>query len=75
MAIDSVIFGLGHRARHGKDSVAAEIVKQRSSQYDVRVYSFAAELKDEVNQAAWIGIFQRFLNRAENADLSRLMAT
>jgi hypothetical protein len=57
--IESLIFGFGHRARHGKDTVAAEIVKRRAGNgpgwYDVRVYSFAKELKDEVNKAAWVG--------------------
>jgi hypothetical protein len=54
--IESLIFGFGHRARHGKDTVASEIVKRRAGNgpgwYDVRVYSFAKELKDEVNVAA-----------------------
>ncbi len=50
--IQSLIFGFGHRARHGKDSVANEIVKRRASQYDVHIYSFARELKEEVNKNA-----------------------
>lgn len=29
MAIDSVVFGFGHRARSGKDTAVAEIIKQR----------------------------------------------
>ena len=29
MAIDSVIFGFGYRARSGKDTAVAEIIKQR----------------------------------------------
>lgn len=54
--IESLIFGFGHRARHGKDTVAAEIIKRRAGNgpgwYDVRGYSFAKELKDEVNKNA-----------------------
>jgi hypothetical protein len=50
--IESVVLGFGFRARSGKDTAVAEIVKQRSSQYDVRAYSFAMALKQEVNQAA-----------------------
>lgn len=54
--IESLIMGFGHRARHGKDTVAAEIIKRRAGNgpgwYDVRQYSFAKELKDEVNQCA-----------------------
>lgn len=52
MSVESIVFGFGHRARHGKDTVAAEIIKQRGADYDVRSYSFAKELKDEVNQCA-----------------------
>lgn len=49
MAIESIIFGFGHRARSGKDTAVAEIVKQRAYLYDVRRYAFADELKREVN--------------------------
>jgi len=38
--------------RSGKDSVAAEIIKQRSGQYDIRRYAFADALKQEVNDMA-----------------------
>ena len=50
--IDSIIFGFGYKARSGKDTAVAEIVKQRDSIYDVRRYSFADVLKREVNAAA-----------------------
>lgn len=50
--IESIVLGLGHRARHGKDAVANEIIKQRSGLYDIRKYSFAQELKREVVKAA-----------------------
>jgi hypothetical protein len=50
--IQSLIFGFGHRARSGKDSVVAAIIADRGHLYDVRRYSFASELKREVNQAA-----------------------
>lgn len=49
MAIESIIFGFGHRSRSGKDTAVAEIVKQRSDLYDVRRYAFADALKREVN--------------------------
>lgn len=71
--IHSLVFGFGHRARHGKDTVAKAIIDARSlgtavsfgipegdfgrgtavldaSRYNIRSYSFAKELKDEVNQ-------------------------
>ena len=61
--IDSVVFGFGFRARSGKDSAVAEIIKQRgllkpgeinngSERYDIRRYAFADCLKREVNEAA-----------------------
>lgn len=59
--IQSIIFGFGHRARSGKDTVAAMIKNQRvrsmqdeegSIHYDIRIYSFGAELKREVNENA-----------------------
>ena len=64
MAIDSVIFGFGFRARSGKDTAVAEIIKQRglvepttgalsnnTDRYDIRKYSFADALRSEVNAA------------------------
>jgi hypothetical protein len=64
MAIDSVIFGFGYRARSGKDTAVAEIIKQRglvsseatprgdsAERYDIRKYSFADALRSEVNAA------------------------
>lgn len=73
--INSIIFGFGHRARSGKDTAVAEIVKQRGTKavahlpleerialgrstgtipgmYDVRAYSFARALKEEVTASA-----------------------
>jgi hypothetical protein len=50
--IQSIIFGFGHRARSGKDTAVAEIMKQCKPRYDVRRYAFADELKREVTQAA-----------------------
>jgi hypothetical protein len=52
MAIESIIFGLGYKARSGKDTAVAEIITKRSLDYDVRRYSFADALKREVNAAA-----------------------
>lgn len=50
--IHSIIFGYGFRARSGKDSAVAAIIAERGHLYDIRRYSFASELKKEVNQAA-----------------------
>lgn len=63
MAIDSVILGFGYRARSGKDTAVAEIIKQRGlikalgiysapenqERYDIRKYSFADALRKEVD--------------------------
>lgn len=63
-AIQSIIFGFGFRARSGKDTVAQMIKAGRgvcmacgelhgeNHQYDIRIYSFAEELKREVNENA-----------------------
>ena len=64
--IDSVIFGLGYKARSGKDTAVAEIIKQRGllspmatydplvhgERYDIRKYSFADALRREVETEA-----------------------
>jgi hypothetical protein len=61
--IHSVIFGYGHRARSGKDTAAVMVQEGRRlpstsdptswiGKYDIRIYSFAAELKREVNENA-----------------------
>lgn len=52
--IKSVIFGFGHRARSGKDTAVAAIVEQRLKEpyADIRPYSFARALKEEVTAAA-----------------------
>lgn len=64
--IDSVVFGFGYRARSGKDTAVAEIIKQRGltysvdglgltlntvDRYDIRKYSFADALRKEVDGA------------------------
>lgn len=71
-AVHSLVFGFGHRARHGKDTVAAAIRAARhidydrpgdeEGMYDIRSYSFAKELKDEVNalyeqHKSWPSVF------------------
>ena len=64
MAIDSVVFGFGYRARSGKDTAVAEIIKQRGlidcpnpdacgcnqERYDIRQYAFADALRREIEQ-------------------------
>lgn len=50
--IPSLIFGFGHRARHGKGSAAEAIKEARGDQYDIRIYGFSDELKREVTRSA-----------------------
>ena len=68
--VQSIVFGFGHRARSGKDTVAQMILEGRGivqcgsvtpenvvttwteGKYDIRIYSFAGELKREVNENA-----------------------
>ena len=66
--VQSVVIGFGHRARSGKDTVAQMIKQYRgitdpadfevgafdlrAPTYDIRIYSFAGELKREVNENA-----------------------
>jgi hypothetical protein len=64
LAINSVVFAFGHRARSGKDTAANEIIKQRglttvdavldktTERYDIRKYGFADALKIEVTNLA-----------------------
>lgn len=47
-----IIFGFGHRAKHGKDTVADMIIAERGSQYNIMKISFAEALKKEVNELA-----------------------
>lgn len=67
VTIHSLVMGFGHRARQGKDVVAKAIIDARvidydrpgeeEGLYDIRSYSFAKELKDEVNRA--VGMFNK----------------
>ena len=50
--LNTVVVGLGFKARSGKDTAAAAIIKARSADFDVRRYAFADALKREVNAAA-----------------------
>jgi len=52
MAIDSVVIGFGYKMHSGKDTAVAEIIAKRSSDCDIRQYSFAGALKSEVAAAA-----------------------
>ena len=47
--------GFGFMNRSGKDTAAAEIIKQRGHLYDIRRYGFGDALKAEVNAAIGIG--------------------
>lgn len=54
--IESLIFAFGHRAQHGKDTVAEEVIKRRSGSgpgwYQMKHMAFAHALKQEVNDMA-----------------------
>lgn len=50
--IQSIVFGYGFRARSGKDTAVATIIAERGHLYDIRRFSFASELKREVNICA-----------------------
>lgn len=50
--MQTLVIGIGHKSRHGKDTAAQAIIAQRANKYDVRRYAFADELKREVNEAA-----------------------
>ena len=47
----TTVIAFGFMNRSGKDTAAAEIIKQRSQQYDVRRYGFADEMKKEITTA------------------------
>lgn len=47
----SIVIGLGYKARNGKDTVTAEIVRRFSDQYSIGVFPFAKALKDEYTAA------------------------
>lgn len=72
--IKAFVLGFGHRARSGKDTAAFAIIQHRSKLfpanlppqdmgdlYDIRAYSFARALKEEVNKAAEAAGGMRFL--------------
>jgi hypothetical protein len=63
--IESVILGLGYRAKSGKDAAAQAIIEERDIMhsrafhninerqfYDIRRYAFADDLKKEINEMA-----------------------
>lgn len=47
---NTILIGLGYKARHGKDTVAAEIAARYKDQFDIKVYGFADALKAEVEE-------------------------
>lgn len=49
---ETVIIGIGYKARNGKDHTAQTIIRERGSKFDIRKYGFADALKREVNEAA-----------------------
>jgi hypothetical protein len=50
--IHSVIFGFGHRMRCGKDEACRTIIRERSGEYNIKQFSFAKALKQEVTKMA-----------------------
>jgi hypothetical protein len=60
----AILFGLGYRARSGKDTAAAEMKKQRGDAYKIDIIPFAKALKQEVNAAALAagGMEKLFIN-------------
>jgi hypothetical protein len=46
--VNSVVVGIGHRARNGKDHFAKFVVEQFVGQYNIQVYSFGKALKMEL---------------------------
>lgn len=49
--MDTVVIGLGYKARNGKDEAARTIMAERGRQYDIQRYGFGDLLKMEVTQA------------------------
>lgn len=45
--MSSIIVGFGHKAKHGKDTSVAAIIKARGGVYDIRRYAFADALKHD----------------------------
>jgi hypothetical protein len=54
--IQSLVMAFGYRMRSGKDEAVAEIIRRRSGNgpgwFDIRGYSFAKSLKQEINTMA-----------------------
>lgn len=50
--MNSLILAFGYKMRRGKDSACRAIIEARGSQFNIRQYSFAQALKEEINQAA-----------------------
>lgn len=44
----SIIVAFGHKARHGKDTAAKHLIEKYGSQYVMKAYSFAEQLKTAV---------------------------
>lgn len=71
-SVQSVVFGFGHKARHGKDTAAAAIKTARGNRrpYDIRIYGFAGELKREVNDlVSKFGSMKEFFNVMKDGSL------
>src|SRR5258708_5549244 len=52
----TLLIGFGHRARNGKDTAAAHIIRTFKDRFDIRRYGFADELKAELSQLDQFGL-------------------
>lgn len=50
--VSTLIVGLGHKARNGKDTAAQAILDARADVYDIKRVAFGDALKKELNEAA-----------------------
>jgi hypothetical protein len=57
--MNTVIIGVGHKARHGKDTVVKTII-ERATTFDARRYAFADALKREVEEIGAVELAFRY---------------
>lgn len=48
-----IVIGFGYKMGSGKDTACQTIIDKFGKEYDIRQYSFATELRGEVEQARW----------------------
>jgi hypothetical protein len=71
--MDTLIIAFGHKARNGKGSACQAILEAHGQTYDIRKYSFADALKEEVNAAAVEhgGMLALFTHLAQHSNLPK----